>query len=392
MKIALNTTALIPGKMGGIETYFRKLLEGLQQVDADNDYFLLADSHYADEFPLSNPRFKWVPCNFTEPSFWWFVRGVLRNTLKLDILKPVLNRLPVDLIHHPFSKLNPPGLKIPSVLTIHDIQHEFFPEFFSEAELKARREISQRSAEEATRVITISEYSKASLVDKYRLSPAKIDVVYFGYGSEYRVLDEPGELEAFRNRHGLERPFLYYPAATWPHKNHKRLLAALKILAERRGFDGDLVLTGVAMQSHDAIRGEAERLGLAGRVKILGYLPYAELPRLYNLARLLVFPSLFEGFGLPLVEAMACGCPVACSNVTAIPEVVGDAALLFDPTSAEEMAEKVWAAWNDDGLRQRLVARGLERAALFTWEKTARETIEVYRKAVGTVSAGRGRP
>jgi glycosyltransferase involved in cell wall biosynthesis len=390
MKIALNTIAFIPGRMGGVETYFRRLLDSLQEVDTANEYSLLVDSHYADEFPLSNPRFKGVKCNFTEPSFLWFLRGVVRNTVKLDILKPVLNRLPVDVLHHPFSILNPPGLKIPSVLTFHDMQHEFFPEFFSGAEMRTRREFSRKSAREATRIIAISEHVKSSLVDRYQVSPDRIDVVYNGYGAEYRVIEDGDELARAKAKHGLDRPFIYFPAATWPHKNHKGLLAAMRILVDRYGFDGDLVLTGVAKKSHDHILGEVERLGLSERVKILGYLPYADLPCLYNLARLLVFPSLFEGFGLPLVEAMACGCPVACSDVTAIPEVVGDAGLLFDPTSGEDIAEKVWAAWNDEGLREQLMARGFLRARLFQWEKTARETIEVYRKTLETSAAATG--
>jgi len=148
-------------------------------------------------------------------------------------------------------------------------------------------------------------------------------VVYTGYGSEYRVIDDIAALEKATIKYGLNRPFLYYPAATWPHKNHKTLLAALKILKERDLFDGILVLTGITQQSHDSIIEEIQNLGLSEVVKLLGYLPYAELPYIYNLARALVFPSLFEGFGIPLVEAMACGCPVVCSNMTSLPAVIG---------------------------------------------------------------------
>ena len=392
MNIAFNTTAFIPGRMGGTETYFRQLLETLQKVDAENSYSLLIDSHYASEFPLSNPRFNQVKCNFTEPSFLWFVRGVLRNALKVDILKPVLNRLPVDLIHHPFSILNPPGLKIPSVLTFHDMQHEFLPQFFSGKEMRTGRELSRESAEKATRIIAISGHVKTSLVEKYQVPADKVDVVYNGYGEEYRVIDDRDELERVRSRYGLDRPFLYFPAATWPHKNHRRLLAALRILVDRYRFDGQLVLTGISMKAHDEILGEIGRLDLGEQVKILGYLPYSELPYLYNLARLLVFPSLFEGFGLPLVEAMACGCPVVCSDVTAIPEVVGPAGLLFNPNAEEDIAAKVWSAWNDEELRKELVAQGFQRAELFRWENTALQTIEVYKKALGVAPSSAGAP
>jgi glycosyltransferase involved in cell wall biosynthesis len=141
------------------------------------------------------------------------------------------------------------------------------------------------------------------------------------------------------------------------------------------------VFSGIAMHENDAVLEEINRLGLQNDVVILGYLPHAELPYLYNLARLMVFPSLYEGFGIPLVEAMACGCPVACSNTTSIPEVVGDAAVTFDPGSAEEMAEKIWAIWNDDVLLCDLKTKGLGRVGQFSWENMARQTVQVYKKA-----------
>jgi glycosyltransferase involved in cell wall biosynthesis len=382
MKIALNATAFLPGKMGGIETYFRNLLFSLQEVDKENVYSVLCDSHYIKELAITNPNFKEVPCNFTQPSLGWFLRGVIRNTTKIDILRPIMNRFEADVMHHPFSFLNPLNLTIPSVLTFQDMQHEFFPEYFSPYEMKVRNEFYRPSAEQATRIIAISKHVKSCLVEKYGTNPEKIDVIYIGYNPAYRILDDPAGLEEVRMKYGLRKPFMYYPAATWPHKNHKTLLAALKIMKERYRFDGLLVLTGIAMQAHDKILGEIGRLGLEDEVKVLGYLPYDDLPRVYNLARVMVFPSRFEGFGIPLVEAMACGCPVACSNVTSIPEVSGNAGVFFDPTSAEDIAEKAWLAWTDDVLRKRMVETGLERVKMFRWDDAARKTVAVYQKAL----------
>lgn len=176
---------------------------------------------------------------------------------------------------------------------------------------------------------------------------------------------------------------MYYPAATWPHKNHKTLLQAFKILKDWCGFEGDLVLTGIAKQSHDDISAQIELLGIKDDVKVLGYLPYEELPCIYNLARLLVFPSLFEGFGIPLVEAMACGCPVVCSNVTSIPEIVGAAGVMFDPDSAEDMAEKLMSVWWDDEQICKMRSEGLERVKLFSWENTALKTLRCFEKIAG---------
>jgi glycosyltransferase involved in cell wall biosynthesis len=148
-------------------------------------------------------------------------------------------------------------------------------------------------------------------------------------------------------------------------------------------FDGTLVLTGIAMQSHSDIQAEISRLGLTDYVKILGYLPAAELPGLYSCARVMVFPSLFEGFGIPLVEAMACGCPVVCSNTTSLPEVAGDAGLTFDPLDVEAIAAMIWSVWNDEQALAGMRERGLKRARLFDWNDTATKTIAVYKKACG---------
>lgn len=380
MNIGLNAISFVPGTFGGLETYFRNLIFRLQSLDRDNSYTVLCDERFAGEFALFNDSFRVESVNYAKPSFNWFLRGVLRNTLNIDILARRMNALDVDIIHHPFTVLTPPEIKIPSVLTFWDMQQEFFPEFFSKMELARRKRLYRPSAEAATRIIVSARFTKDCLVERYGIEADKIEVIYTGYGPEYLVFDDAGRLAEVRRKYALDKPFLFYPAATWPHKNHKALLAALKIMIDRYAFDGELVLTGIAMQSHGDLLAEINRLGLGGVVKVLGYLPVGELPCLYNLARMLVFPSLFEGFGIPLVEAMACGCPVVCSNVTSLPEVVGDAGEMFDPRVPERIAETAWSVWSDEGKRREMRERGLARALLFNWEETARKTIEVYRK------------
>jgi glycosyltransferase involved in cell wall biosynthesis len=289
----------------------------------------------------------------------------------------------VDFIHHPFTVLTPLGTGIPAVLTFWDMQHEFFPDFFDRIELQRRRRNYKASAEEAQRIIVSAGFTKECLVERYGIQSGKIDVIYTGYSPQYRVLDDQEQLQQIRSQYGLDRPFLFYPAATWPHKNHRTLLAAFKILVESRRFDGDLVLTGIAMQAHDGLLSEIRRLGLADRVKLPGYLPVQVLPYFYNLARMMVFPSLFEGFGIPLVEAMACGCPFVCADSSSLPEVAGDAALLFDPHSAEDMANTIGRFWDDEAALASMGRAGIERAKLFTWEETARKTLQVYARAGG---------
>jgi glycosyltransferase involved in cell wall biosynthesis len=382
MHIGLNAISLYPGAIGGMETYFRNLLLWLQKIDTGNRYTVIYNEKYVNDLALFNPAFSVKAFWYEKGSVNWYVRGVLRNALNMDPLRHQLRSLGLDLIHHPFNVLNPTSASIPSVLTINDIQHEYYPEFFSTTDLLKRKRLFKPSAEEAVRIITISEFTRRCVVEKYGINPDKFDAIPIGCGEEYRSINDSEKLAGIQSKFGLDRPFIYYPAASWPHKNHKRLLAAVQLLRERNHFDGALVLTGIAKQSHDAVLGEINRLGLSGMVKILGYLPREELPYLYNLATLLVFPSLFEGFGIPLVEAMACGCPVVCSNVTALPEVAGEAGILFDPLSTEDMADKIWSVWADEREQQRMREAGFERVKSFSWESIARQTLDVYKKAV----------
>lgn len=383
MKIGLNAITFVPGGIGGMETYFRNLVDRVQRLDSYDSFTIICDKKFAGEFPIFSEQVRFRHVNYAKHSFKWLARGILRNTLNLDILAGEMKGLDLDLIHHPFTVLTPLGTGVPSVLTFWDMQHEFFPEFFNPVELRKQRRLYRASAEEATRIIVSADFTRQCLVERYGIPADKVEVIYTGYGPEFRVIDDAAILDEMCRTYDLERPFLFYPAATWPHKNHKTLLAAISILKEEHRFDGVLVLTGIPMQSHGEIMAEIERQGLSGDVKVLGYLPYGVLPALYNLARALVFPSLFEGFGIPLVEAMACGCPVVCSEVTSLPEVAGDAGVMFDPRSPQDMADKIWSVWSDDALRREMRGRGLERAGLFNWDETARKTLEVYQRAAG---------
>jgi glycosyltransferase involved in cell wall biosynthesis len=274
--------------------------------------------------------------------------------------------------------MSPSGLNTQGVVTFHDMQHEFFPQFFTEKERRMRSERYRTSAFAAQTVIAISEHAKGCMVDRYGVEPDKIQVIYQGCDAEYRPIDDLEQLELARSRIGLAKQFIYYPAATWPHKNHQVLFAAIQIMVERYQFDGHLVLTGTEKTSHEALLSDIDSRRLGNVVRILGYLPYSDLPYLYNLAKLMVFPSLFEGFGIPVLEAMACGCPVVCSQATSLPEVAGAAALYFNPFDPEEIAEKMWSVWSDDSKQKQLHAAGIDQARQFSWQKTARQTLAVY--------------
>jgi glycosyltransferase involved in cell wall biosynthesis len=377
MRIALNLIGYAPG-CGGVETYVTNLLAALQRIDQENQYQVLCNETVGVDLNVTARNFTVKYFAHQTYSVKWFVRGVVQRTCGYDILSRELDGLQVDVMHHPLTVLNPPGLSYPSILTFHDMQQEFFPEFFSPQELAGRRKSYLPSVHEARVVITVSEHAKTCLVDKYGIDSGKIHVVHSGCGSEFHSR-EASTLVGTLEKYAIDRPFMLYPAATWPHKNHRRLIEAVRILVERECFEGLLLLTGSPQNEFMELKEYAEHLGLSSMVRWLGYLPKEDLAQLYNLARIMVFPSLFEGFGLPVVEAMASGCPVICSNCSSLPEVGGNAVIYFDPLLPEDIAAKIFHVWNDENVRGELSVRGLLQASKFCWDETAKRTLEVYR-------------
>jgi glycosyltransferase involved in cell wall biosynthesis len=262
-----------------------------------------------------------------------------------------------DVMHYPLT-VPSPGSDAPTVVTLHDVQHRDLPEFFGPARRSFRRLAYDRAARSAAAVIVTSEFVRGRARDALDLDPSRIHVVPL-------AIDHT----VFRPEIEEREPMILYPARGWPHKNHARLFQAYTSLRETRP-QLRLVLTG----------GGLERLEpVPEGVEILGELSASQLASLYRRAACLVYPSLYEGFGIPPLEAMACGCPVAASNAGAIPEVCGDAAVLFDPTDVEAMAAAMLEA---DARRDELSTLGLKRAAEFTWDETARRHEDVYRTAL----------
>ena len=271
----------------------------------------------------------------------------------------------VDVLYHPFTVPYPrlPGL--PRVLSLADVQHRDLPDLFSRAERAYRSSTYDAAARRADVVVTISEFSKGRIVEVLGIDPARVRVAQLGV-----------RLPAVGGT-GPREELVFCPAHVWPHKNHARLIEAMARLRESRpGLR--LVLTG----------GGAESLGrLPAWVEDRGRVGADELASLYARAGCLAFPSLYEGFGLPVLEAMAAACPVAASQAGSIPEIAGDAAVLFDPYDVDAIARGIDEALGDNGVR---VARGLERAARFTWSRCAEAHLTAYRRLVQEASSERG--
>ncbi len=280
------------------------------------------------------------------------------------------------LLHMP-AGLGPVRALLPTVVTIHDTIVLRFPELFRPWHRHYTRTVLPRLARSAAAVITGSEATRTDLVEHLGVLPDRIAVVPYGVDALFAPMAaESDEARAVAARYRLPRHFVLAVGAIEPRKNLPRILEAVHRLRGRAATAGiTLVHAGPEGWLADDVPRDTARF--------LGYVPVADLRVLYGLARTLVYPSLWEGFGLPVIEAMACGCPVITSAVSALPEVAGGAALLVEPTSTDALAAALERVWTDEGLRRDLVARGLERARAFTWERTARETMAVYARVLG---------
>jgi glycosyltransferase involved in cell wall biosynthesis len=309
---------------------------------------------------------------------------------RADSLRDLIRSERLDLWFCPFTELEPRISPVPAVITVHDVQHEYYPEFFHPDELRHRRHFYPESCAGADHIITVSEFTRQCVLEKYDIEPAAVSAIWEAAGSDFDWRGTAAEVPATRKRYALPPRYILYPANTWHHKNHLRLIEALAHYRRSHRGEPTLVLTGVGKEGQEALDRAVESHRLQGLVRMLGYVPRADLPALYAGAQCLVFPSLFEGFGIPLVEAMLVGCPIAAANVTSIPEVVGDAAILFDPRDPKDISRALASILNDAGQAAELARRGRARAGLFSASRTAAVTLDLF-ELVAREARGHGR-
>lgn len=277
---------------------------------------------------------------------------------------------------------------LPSIYQPWDLQHLHLPEFFSADVIATREEFYRLFCARANIVVVASEWTRRDLVEHYDLEPSKIEVI--PVPPPILAYSDLPETTARKIASELSLPetFLFYPAQTWQHKNHLGLLQALALVRDRYRTDISLVCSGLKNDHFPAIASEVYRLGLGDQVSFTGFVSPDEMQVLYRSSRALIFPSLFEGWGLPVVEAFSMGLPVACSRVTSLPELVGNAGLLFDPYDPIDIADAMWRMWTDQSLRERFKVLGHDRVRALSWIDTAKAFRARYR-AVAQVELGR---
>jgi len=374
MRIGIDAHA-IGARQGGNETYIANLIKSLAEIDGDNLYTIyLADAGVAAQWREKfTTRYKNFNVRLLPPPTP-LVRVPVYLTYELF-------RRPVDVLHVQYTA--PPFCRVPVVVTIHDLAFERMPETFTRRGSFQLKLTVRRTAKKAARIATVSEYSRQDLLDIYKLSPDKVVVTYNGVESSFTPQPSvPNEAEAVRKRFGVSRDFLLAVGSLQPRKNLVRLIRAYaRLRSEREDFRPQLVIVGRKLWLTSEIFDEVKRQRWADDVILTGYVADEDLPALYRAARAFVYPSLFEGFGLPPLEAMASGTPVVTSDVSSLPEITGDAALLIDPNDERALANALIEIMNNDRLRAELREKGIAQAKKFTWRDAAEKTLRLYQEA-----------
>lgn len=371
MHLGLNLVYLVPGQTGGMETYARELIPAL--LDAEPS--LHVTSFVNRETQGSEGPWSELTQQVLVPV--WARRRIEWVRAEQQLLPRLAGRAGVDLLHS-LASTAPAWGRFCRVVTIHDLIYRIYPEAHAGARSKGMSVIVPLAARRSHRVIAPSHSTRDDLIRMIGVPATKIDVVPEGAGVDLAAGTPESDLRA---RYDLgDRPLVLTASAMRPHKNLRRLLDAWALIPEERR--PVLVLPGYPTAHDHELRAHAEELGVTDAMRFVGWISPADLEGLYQLASCFVFPSLYEGFGLPVLEAMARGVPVACSDRGALREVAGNAACVFDPESVRSIAEAVEELLHDGALRAKLRTAGLERSRRFTWAATARGTLRSYELAL----------
>ncbi len=350
----------------GIGRYLRNLLVFLARLDTRNSYIVFINADNSRVVERENVQF--VPLKLSVPLYslreqWW---------LPVEIRQARL-----DVMHYPNFDI-PLLSPCPSVVTIHDLIYYLYPDQCpSRLAHHYARFMLRQATRKAQVLITDSEYSKQDLINHFQVLPEKIAVIFPAAEQTYYPLESPGLSVKIASRYGITQPYILYVGKHHPYKNVKTLVHAFNIHHELY-TRYQLVIAGKKDSRRDALYREAHSLQAGGSVVFTDFVPENDLSELYRHARLFVFPSLYEGFGLPPLEAMACGVPVVTSNAASLPEVVGDAAIQVEPLDVQGMADAMRTVLTDKMLWEDLKHKGLKRAQHFSWDTAARQLLAIY--------------
>lgn len=379
------------GKAGGVEQATYELLSAISRYDHSNHYRVYAPRSACFEWDF--PRgFRYVHhCSDQVEKGIEAQHAFLANRLAESLGKPaVLNpamrslaaykKLDFDLVHSVISYTHPDLQAFPGILTINDIQHLHHPQFFSPQEFQEREKLYRESAHRAKHIICISEFTRQDVHLQYGIPLEKMSTVWIVPSRNVWQQLDPAIAASLLNQMGIDGPFMFYPAQCWPHKNHARLVETFRLIAAQLPANLKLIFTGRPFPTDHPAALLIRDLNLERRVVHLGYRSPLEIRALYQNCLLVVFPSLFEGFGMPVAEAIIAGKPVTCSNLTSLPEIAGPAALTFDPTNIHDIGGRILEIVNDPARQSDLTAAALRQRTAFSARASAIKTLAVYQR------------
>ncbi len=378
LRVGLVTDDIDDGN-AGLATYSQGLAAGLESLSDEVEVTLI---HRLDH-PFYAGRRHLVVSGLGKGRT--ATKGLGNKIIRKQLMMPwALRAQQFDVVHdtyHYAPFLAPTSYE--RVVTIHDLVPLVMPQTCacSVQSQVTHRTLVRLVAKRAAHIIADSDCTRRDVIEHYGVSPDRVSTVYLAASDAFRPVEDPNQLQNVREKFELPERFILYVGTLEPRKNLVRLIGAYRRAMPSLG-DVPLLIGGGLGWKYEEILGAAKDPCLAGRVRLLGRIPDEDLPALYSLATVFVFPSLYEGFGLPVVEAMACGCPVITSRTSSLPEVAGDAAVLVDPLDEDEIARAMVDVVSQEGLRRALSNKGLAQAAQFSWRRCAQETLEVYRNVV----------
>lgn len=368
MKVGIITD-FIDGVAGGIGTYTHNLINNFNRIDTTNKYYLI---HYAQtNIDIYENNKEILIERFSLPRGAGYIWRFIQTPLKLKFTKEL------DLVHDPYE-IGALSFKMPfkKVITIHDLTPTLFPHTFRSIMVVLHKLLFPRTLKTADKIIADSKNTKKDLINYFNVPEEKIRVILLAADEKFKPLNKEGIKEVKQN-YNLNFSFILYVGTLEPRKNIPSLIKAFYKL-KRKNINYKLVITGKKGRKYKEIFETIDKLNLQKDVIFTGYVSDEDLPALYKAADLFVYPSLYEGFGLPPLEAMACGTPVITSNTSSLPEVVGDAGIMVNPYDVDGLADAMYEVLTNDELREDMIKKGLERAKMFSWEKCAKETLDVY--------------
>ena len=365
LNIGLDAHALLAVGTGN-HSYLRGLIEGLGQVDRKNNY-LLYDVNQTPAFLQNGAQRNFHARPLRMHS------ALTRNFVTVPLAQ---RRDRLDIFHAQFFL--PIGLTCRMVVSIHDLCYEHYPRFFRVSERTLLPRLVRAAAKRADRILTLSEFSRQDIAQRYQVDPNKIDVVQPGIEPHFRPVQDSALLKAIKARYNLPESYILFFGRTDPRKGVDVLIKAYQNLLAHPEIEQQLIIAGRAGSADKELHEIVRAGGLESRVRFVGILPDKDLPGVITASDLVVYPSIFEGFGLPALEAMACGTPVITTNASSLPEVMGDAGLMFEPGNVSELVRIMKRMLDSQMARREAAAVGLARAQNFSWKRSARQVLEVY--------------